>query len=205
VGEALAADAAEAYLDDQARTGPPRSVVFVVDLSSGSFDGRREETTEEVLAAALAALDPGDEYGVIAAPDALDGRPDWRLFPGEHDEADAEELLDGLSAIDADAPIAEALTMGLESLADAAADDRAPLLVLVTDDEDSDALPKRDPDSRVPVAVVSLGDIGCELPFNEELTARQGLCVDGSRDEVAALVEGLRSLSVPGTAGEEQP
>lgn len=195
-----AAEVAE-YLEQRQQGRGTRRVVFVVDVSSGSLTGERRDTIAGLLRAGIGALSDGDAYGLLATPggggSGGSGDAHWELGLDTHRSGEADQAIDGLTAVDADARIADALTEGFAALAAGAADDDATLLVLITDDEDSVTQPDRTAATEdVPVAVVTLGT-GCDLAFNAALTSGPGsTCIEGAdaRDPARRLAEVVNGL-----------
>jgi hypothetical protein len=203
VGNPVSPDAAAEYLAREAENRPARDVVFVVDLSSGSYIGDRRTTTQAVLRGALRTLDSEDRYAILTTPGDLDDSVGEELSLDFHDAADAEEVIGDFEGVSTNADIEEALGEVLGMLSGSVVGTRAPLLVLVTDDEDSGEQPDRSDTPEVPVAVVSL-DLGCEKSFNRELTSHQDLCIEvGSGGEETALVQTLENLHLPDAESEE--
>ncbi|RKN39450.1 caspase family protein [Streptomyces hoynatensis] len=195
---APAAGEVEEYLerDGTSRTG--RDVVFVVDVSTSSYAGQRVDLIDEVLRRALGQLAPGDRYALLTAPADLGGGV---RGPDELRDFDAEEALaevDSLAAVNARAPVNEALDRGFRLLGDSGR--RSPLLVLITDDLDSEGDPSR-PDSSIPAAVVSFGRGGCALPFNQSLARPSNFCFDDPSAQATQLAAVLARLA----AGEAAP
>ncbi|MEO3756264.1 caspase family protein [Streptomyces sp. B6B3] len=203
VGDRVSAGAAAEYLAQEAEDQPARDVVFVVDVSSGSYIGDRMATTQAVLRGALRTLDSEDRYAILTTPGDPEGGVSYELSLDFHDAADAEEVIGDFEGVSTNADIDEALEEGLGVLSGSVSGGRAPLLVLVTDDEDSGDLPDRSDTPEVPVAVVSL-DLGCEKSFNQELTSHQDRCIEvGNSGEEMALVQTLDNLHLPDAESEE--
>ncbi|MEU6174491.1 substrate-binding domain-containing protein [Streptantibioticus parmotrematis] len=169
--------------------GGRREVLFVVDVSTSAYTGGEVDAVDAVLRSAVGALGRGDTYGIAAVPGSLgpDAAP---LTMGTHTAAQLSAAMGRLTAINANAPIDQAVSAWSARLARDHAG--SPLLVLVTDDEDSRGSP---PASDVPVMVVSTQDGGCRLAFNARLTSPYGACVDGSQDLAPKAAEALERLT----------
>ncbi|MGP4114274.1 caspase, EACC1-associated type [Streptomyces sp. 4N509B] len=196
-GDPLTARDADAYLTRPAAERRPLDVVFVIDLSSSSYAGNRVRLTDSALGEAVTALSdesPGEEHGqpdryaVLTAPgDAGGGIGDPLGALHAHGVEAVEETINGFSALPTNAPVEEAVEEGLRLLGDSEANGYAPVLVLITDDEDSEAQPRRSIAPQVPIVLVTFGASGCDSTFNEELIKQEDLCVDSSLNQVAAL------------------
>ena len=185
-----------AYLGDREESRSPRDVVFVLDVSTGFYTEARQEEITGVLEAGTGALSPGtDRFGLLTAPAAQGSGTAWQQRLGDASPAAVADVLGGLAAVDADAPVTEALTEAADALAGSASAGRAPLLVLVTDGEDSPA--GGAPSLGVPVAVVALGEPGCGEAFHRELAAGDdSLCIDGTtRDPATRLHDAVAGLT----------
>nr|WP_272919824.1 substrate-binding domain-containing protein [Streptomyces sp. SID5468] len=180
--------------------GGRRDVLFAVDVSTSSYSGSRAATIRSVLSAAVGGLAADDRYGIAAIPGSTgtDGHPAAPLPLGTHPAADAHRAIGALTAVDDDAPIAAALTGWSDQLAR----DHAglPLLVLITDDEDSRGI-SRPPRGDVPVVVVSTEEFGCKLDFNIELTRAKGACLDASQDLPGRIGRTIAQLTATGGTG----
>ncbi|MFB7899535.1 hypothetical protein ACFC1B_24770 [Streptomyces xiamenensis] len=191
--------AAAGYLRAEESRQGPRDVVFVVDVSSGSY--AREAQYAALLRTAIGALGPEDGYAVLATPGG--GADPVRTVRGlaPYDGADGvRTAIDALAPVERHAPITPALEAGLALLTpepDAAETDRGRLVVLITDDEDSAGRLDGPADAAPPVAVVSYGSLGCEHLYNRMLIASGALCFDGSGSPGAALAGTLRGLTAP--------
>ena len=189
----------EEYLTEDGSSRTERDVVFVVDVSTSSYAGRRTELIDEVLRRALRQLAPRDRYALLTAPADAGGGVAGPEELRSYDEEAALAEVDALTAVNARAPVQQALDRGFGLLADSGG--RSPLLVLITDDLDSEGVPVR-PDSLIPAAVVSFGRGGCDLPFNQELTRHHSdFCIDDPSAQPTRLAAVLARLA----AGEAAP
>ncbi|MFD9422705.1 MULTISPECIES: substrate-binding domain-containing protein [unclassified Streptomyces] len=190
---ASAASVADALRDYRQALGPGR-VLYLLDNSTSMADNRvwsGPGRAKELVTRSMRSLGIRDHYGVwTLAPVKKDDHPDVVSF-GQHGLTEAQQAVGAASAVDANADIVAGLTDALAELREGASGPDPRLLVLVTDDEDSAGLPRKDIDAVVkaagkgtPVRVVavSLRDGGCAPgQLNQRLAeATGGRCLDPS-------------------------
>ncbi|GFM97363.1 hypothetical protein Sfulv_21740 [Streptomyces fulvorobeus] len=173
--------------------GPGR-VLYLLDNSTSMADKRVWEgpgRAKELVTRSMGSLGAGDTYGVwsIASRKGADVVP----F-GRHGRAAAQKAVAGARTADVDARVVGGLREGFATLRDGPAGEDPPrLLVLVTDDEDSRDLTKKELADLVALAerappvrvvVVSLRSSGCTSGrLNAALTAATGgRCLDLADD-----------------------
>ncbi|MGW6347004.1 substrate-binding domain-containing protein [Streptomyces sp. NPDC055080] len=190
---ASAASVADALRDYRQALGPGR-VLYLLDNSTSMADNRvwsGPGRAKELVTRSMRSLGTRDRYGVwTLAPVKKDDHPDVVSF-GQHGLTTAQQAVGAAKAVDANADIVAGLTDALAELREGASGPDPRLLVLVTDDEDSAGLPRKDIDAVVkaagkgaPVRVVavSLRDGGCAPgQLNQRLAeATGGRCLDPS-------------------------
>ena len=173
--------------------GPGR-VLYLLDNSTSMADKRLWDGSgraKELVTRSMSSLGAGDAYGVwsVASRKGADVVP----F-GPHARTAAQKAVAAARTADVDARIVDGLRDGLGTLRGGPAEDDPPrLLVLVTDDEDSADITKKElaelvaDAERAPlvrVVVVSLRSGGCSSGrLNETITeATGGRCLDLSDD-----------------------
>ncbi|UWM50402.1 substrate-binding domain-containing protein [Streptomyces carpaticus] len=190
-GAAAVAD----YLREEENRQPPRDVVFVVDVSSGSYT--RASQYEAVLRAAIGVLGPEDRFALLATPGGAGAPFRTLLGLGAHGADRAGEGIGELAPVERFAAVTPAVEEGLRLLAEGSAAGRGRLVVLLTDDQDSSGWPQVPAGGPVPLAVVSYGPDGCEHAYNRTVVASGGLCFDSSGAPGVALAGTLRVLTAP--------
>ncbi|MFC9249174.1 substrate-binding domain-containing protein [Streptomyces sp. NPDC057136] len=173
--------------------GPGR-VLYLLDNSTSMADKRVWDGSgraKELVTRSMSSLGAGDAYGVWSIASKKDA--DVVLF-GPHGRAAAQKAVAAARTADVDARIVSGLREGFATLRDGPTEDDPPrLLVLVTDDEDSKGITKKQQADlvadaeRAPlvrVVVVSLRGGGCSSGrLNEAITkATGGRCLDLSDD-----------------------
>ncbi|QNE79388.1 VWA domain-containing protein [Streptomyces finlayi] len=173
--------------------GPGR-VLYLLDNSTSMADKRVWDGSgraKELVVRSMSSLGAGDAYGVWSIASEKD--PDVVPF-GRHGRAAAQKAVAAAGTADVDARVVEGLREGFATLRDGLTEDDPPrLLVLVTDDEDSKGLTKKELAELVAkaeqappvrVVVVSLRGGGCSAGrLNEAITeATGGRCLDLSDD-----------------------
>ncbi|MCX4676984.1 VWA domain-containing protein [Streptomyces sp. NBC_01433] len=190
---ASAASVADALRDYRQALGPGR-VLYLLDNSTSMADKQvwsGPGRAKELVTRSMRSLGTLDRYGVwTLAPVKKDDHPDVVPF-GRHGLPTAQKAVGAAKVVDADADIATGLTDALAELREGASGPDPRLIVLVTDDEDSSGLRRKDIDAVVraagqgpPVRVVavSLRNGGCAPgQLNQRLAeATGGRCLDPS-------------------------
>ncbi|MGP3633537.1 substrate-binding domain-containing protein, partial [Streptomyces sp. 24-1644] len=173
--------------------GPGR-VLYLLDNSTSMADKRVWDGSgraKQLVTRSMGSLGAGDAYGVWS----IASRKDADVVPfGLHGRAAAQKAVAAAPTADVDARIVNGLREGFATLRDGPTEDDPPrLLVLVTDDEDSKGITKKqladlvaDAEGAPPVrvVVVSLRGGGCSSGrLNEAITkATGGRCMDLSDD-----------------------
>lgn len=182
--------------------GPGR-VLYLLDNSTSMVDKRVWDGSgraKDLVARSMTSLGTGDMYGVWSIASKKD--PDVVPF-GPHGRAAAQKAVAAARTADVDARVVGGLREGFATLRDGPTEDDPPrLLVLVTDDEDSKDVTKKEladlvaDAGRAPlvrVVVVSMRGGGCAAGrLNTAITeATGGRCLDLADDiptELAAEV-----------------
>lgn len=146
---------------------------------------------KDVVARSMSSLGPKDTYGVrLLAVKKGEKATDAVPFGAYATPDGARRTVAGAPVADLDARVADGIRAGLATLRDGPSDDRPRLLVLVTDDEDSAGIGKRERDTLVADAAAA------PLVRIVTVSLRNGGCAPGGLDDRLGEATGGRCLDL---------
>ncbi|KDQ67492.1 caspase family protein [Streptomyces sp. NTK 937] len=173
--------------------GPGR-VLYLLDNSTSMTDSQVWEgqgRAKDVVARSMSSLGPKDTYGVrLLAVEKGEKATDAVPFGAYATPDGARRTVAGAPVADLDARVADGIRAGLVTLRDGPSDDRPRLLVLVTDDEDSAGIGKRERDTLVADAAAA------PLVRIVTVSLRNGGCAPGGLDDRLGEATGGRCLDL---------